>query len=77
MHLPKIKTRMLAEISDVDFYNTAITVQNPLSRFINQQVSVFGNEITNYRIGIHGNNIPTMGVGFDHGTGSVVGNTIR
>ncbi|MBP9082122.1 MAG: T9SS type A sorting domain-containing protein, partial [Bacteroidia bacterium] len=46
-----------------DFYNTAITVQNPLSRLVSQEVSVFGNAITDCRIGIHARNIPDISIG--------------
>jgi hypothetical protein len=48
-----------------DFCNTAITVQNPLSRLITQEVSVFGNTITDYRIGIHANNVSAISIGAD------------
>ncbi|MBP9084242.1 MAG: T9SS type A sorting domain-containing protein, partial [Bacteroidia bacterium] len=60
----------------VSFNNTAITIQNPISRFINQEVSVFGNTITDYRIGIHAINIPTPGIGIDIGTNTIASNEI-
>ncbi len=56
----------LSESGNVtDFYNTAITVQNPLSRLITQEVSVFGNTIADYRIGIHANNVSAISIGAD------------
>ncbi|MBK7388251.1 MAG: T9SS type A sorting domain-containing protein [Bacteroidetes bacterium] len=60
----------------VSFNNTAITIQNPISRFINQEVSVFGNTISDYRIGIHAINIPIPGIGIDIGTNIIAGNEI-
>jgi hypothetical protein len=60
----------------ISFNNTAITIQNPISRFINQEVSVFGNTITDYRIGIHAINIPSPGIGFDIGTNTIAANEI-
>jgi hypothetical protein len=39
-------------------------------------VSVFGNTIADYRIGIHAINIPSPGIGIDIGTNTIAGNEI-
>ncbi|MBL7928721.1 MAG: T9SS type A sorting domain-containing protein, partial [Bacteroidia bacterium] len=51
------------ERSGTNFYNTAVTVQFNKKGTSNSNVSIYGNEINDCRIGVHGRNVNGISVG--------------
>jgi hypothetical protein len=65
--------------SSGNFYNTAISVQNPISfiRLTPLNVELIGNTIIDYRIGIHSLNMPSIQIGTNDAGTLISGNIIQ